>query len=881
MFFCSIDTNPDPTLPSNQSKIFKMSNYVYGDKYSPFLHDAVILYATALNQTMNIGGDVRAGNIVAEQMRGRSFIGVSGIVVLDENGDRDPDYWITDMAPNGTFIKIAEILNGDGATKIFRKDISPPRWPNGKIGHEFAPPDTPLCGFRNELCETENVASWIITLAVVVSLLAVSAGSGLGVYLYKRGRYEAELLLQTWKVEWEDIESVRTAGAILGGSTPTLISNNLSGHSKASSESNILLPGLAATEVVDISKSSQSRSQATITSGAQVFADIALYKGVVVALKRIKKEHMQVNRAVLIEFSEMKDILHENLNVFVGACIEPPNICILWQYCSKGSLLDVLENDDYKLDSTFKVSFMVDIASGMQYLHSAVIGSHGNLKDSNCLIDCRWSVKVTDYGLSSFLSGQDVQESENEQYKRKLWTPPELLRENFPPPKGTPKGDVYSFAIIAYEIIMRGDPYSFDTMTPRDVVNRVRNGESIPFRPILPETTDLGKPMLDMIRKCWAEDPAARPMFAQIRAILKKMAKGNINIMDKVLKMMEKYAYNLESIVEERTQQLIEEKKKTDKLLYRMLPSTIFYSDTSQWPIESLKSNFHIKPKFFQTEVIKKIPMFDRREIILLDRLLKIIIFKGTVAEQLKAGLFVQPENYDHATVYFSDVVGFSQMASESSPMQIVDFLNDLYSCFDAIIAEHDVYKVETIGDAYMVVSGLPVRNGMRHVAEIANVSLDLLSEVTHFKIRHRPHQQLLLRVGLHSGPVVAGVVGLVMPRYCLFGDTVNMAARMESNGKPLRIHISKATYILLSEGSNEYEMTLRGEMNVKGKGLQMTYWLHGRRGFTKPLPVFDKKEMAKEDKFSSGKEVHTKSPMMHIGDSLPSDNSTELPPVE
>ncbi|KAM9504913.1 uncharacterized protein ACWYII_047548 [Salvelinus alpinus] len=186
-----------------------------------------------------------------------------------------------------------------------------------------------------------------------------------------------------------------------------------------------------------------------------------------------------------------------------------------------------------------------------------------------------------------------------------------------------------------------------------------------------------------------------------------------------------------------------------------------------------------------------------------------------TVAKQLRQQKHVEAESYEKVTIFFSDIVGFTTISASCTPLQVVEMLNNLYMCFDTRIDSYDVYKVETIGDAYMVVSGLPERNGDKHADEIAKMSLDLVAAVRQVAIPHMPNKRLQLRAGIHTGPCVAGIVGYKMPRYCLFGDTVNTASRMESTSLPQRIHASSAVYLaLMKDGA--YELQLRGEIEVK-----------------------------------------------------------------
>ncbi|XP_068625589.1 soluble guanylate cyclase 88E [Battus philenor] len=181
-------------------------------------------------------------------------------------------------------------------------------------------------------------------------------------------------------------------------------------------------------------------------------------------------------------------------------------------------------------------------------------------------------------------------------------------------------------------------------------------------------------------------------------------------------------------------------------------------------------------------------------------------------------------EMFDSVSILFSDVVTFTEICSRITPMEVVSMLNAMYSIFDTLTERNRVYKVETIGDAYMVVSGAPEKED-NHAEKVCDMALDMVDAITDLK-DPSTGSHLSIRVGVHSGAVVAGIVGLKMPRYCLFGDSVNTASRMESTSEAMRIHISQTTHELLSPS---YKVVERGEIQVKGKGAMKTYWLEGR----------------------------------------------------
>uniref|UniRef100_A0A914XGJ1 Guanylate cyclase n=2 Tax=Plectus sambesii TaxID=2011161 RepID=A0A914XGJ1_9BILA len=718
----------------------------YGSVNSPYMHDAMYMYARALNKTLSEDPtQVRNGTRIRENCE-MSFEGISGNVRIMANGDRLQNFRFESFDANGTRLHFGILRSSEDNLKVQMLEFNEPytsasMWAT-RGGRE--PLDVPICGFFGNSCPVsfmEQNGAIVIPVSVVFVLLVLLLVAAVVYNIYGqilRKRLENSL----WQIENDELVQIDAAQSI-----------NSSEQSVKTTSTTHSIPSVFRKKVAKNSR-----------------YNFCYRRRELVAVRK-HKTHVQFTPEDEAEFRAMRSMTHDNVNQFHGLSRDLTGNMSVWKALPRGSLRDILEKDSISFDWFFKFSLIRDIFEGMEYLHNSILRVHGRLTSKSCLVNDRWQVRLSDYGLST------IRNYEKLPARDMLWTAPELYDKQ-PLLKPTTASDVYSFGILCSELVTEMEAFAVhkneQNMTDDDVVYRVLKGERPPFRPIinLPANTDVNPTIVNLIRDCWSENPEDRPSMKMIRTVFKGMKQGkSASLMDHVLSLMEKYAGSLEQEVADRTKALLEEQKKSDILLYRMLPRQ--------------------------------------------------------VADKLKAGQPIPPESFEQVTIMFSDIVSFTKLASESTPLQVVNMLNELCTIFDGIIDEHDVYKVETIGDGYLCVSGLPNRNGTAHVSQIADMCLAFHRSVASFKIPHLPGEKVQLRIGMHTGSVVAGVIGLTMPRYCLFGDSVNTASRMESHGKAGMIHITPESNEYLV---NEYETESRGESIIKGKGVMETFWLKSKK---------------------------------------------------
>ncbi|XP_072255463.1 retinal guanylyl cyclase 1 [Pyxicephalus adspersus] len=716
------------------------------------IYNAIYLMARVIEKAYRSGQKVTASSI-ERHSQNLQLEGFGFPITLDEDADSNTPYVILDTDGETRILTPVYTINPSTGDLHYLRKIHYP------FNHH--PGTDSDCWFdRSSICIGGVDPAFVLLLFILVASV-IFCGASLAFYIRRRIQ-QAKLSRGPNKIilNMDDLVFIHTQS-----------------KKKMTDGSRSSLLGKSVSEMKTPRHSISGKSMAAATPYT---TSVAVYEGDWIWLKRFPGEkHSDIRPSTKNVFCMLRELRHENVNLYLGLFSDMGVIGVVSEHCSRGSLEDLIQNQDMKLDWMFKSSLLLDLIKGLKFLHHREI-VHGHLKSRNCVVDGRFVLKLTDYGINELYVAQRITAADP-QHEDLFWTAPELLRDPLVNHKGTYRGDVYSFAIIMQEVIIRGGPYCMLELSAEEIIRKVRRPPPL-CRPSV--SLDQAPPeCIHLMKQCWSEHPERRPNVDQIFDQFKTINRGRkTNIIDSMLRMLEQYSSNLEDLIRERTEELEVEKQKTDKLLTQMLPPS--------------------------------------------------------VAEALKTGTPVEPEYFDQVTIYFSDIVGFTTISSLSEPIEVVELLNSLYTLFDAIIGSHDVYKVETIGDAYMVASGLPKKNGNRHAAEIANMSLDILSSVGSFKMRHMPEVPVRIRIGLHSGPCVAGVVGLTMPRYCLFGDTVNTASRMESTGLPYRVHVNVSTVNILQSLQEGYLFEVRGKTELKGKGVEDTYWLVGKEGFNKPLPT-------------------------------------------
>ncbi|KAI8503106.1 hypothetical protein Bbelb_189270 [Branchiostoma belcheri] len=469
----------------------------------------VLLYATALNGTP--GYNYTNGTEMALKMRNVSFIGADGEEVVVKNGDRVFNFLVLDL--NRSSERFVPALFYNGSSQNFT-NMTKIDW---IIDRPMVEP--PACVWNNTCPGGKN------DLAIAL-------------------RSEQEKLVQ-----WEDIQM----------------------DEGRAGEGSVYRMQVAPADPGDMQK---WHSRLTL-GGVQVFATTGIYKGKRVVIKDADCDKSAINLTddILLELKRMRDLAHDHVVRFVGVCFKSPRVFILTEYCLRGSLQDTLENEEIHLDIEFQCSLMHDIVKGMGYLQSSEVHYHGNLKSSNCVVDSRFVVKLTDFGLPTFRAPLNKPPQGESCYRKKLWTAPEMLRELKSDEltlHAIHKADVYSFGIIMQEIVQRQGPfYMADdpnaSAQGKYIVEKVKLGSQTNgryYRPDVPVIDDsrYGKALQTLMQQCWEEDPNLRPEFGSIRTQMRQIDRGR-NLMDTLLSRLEQYASNLEEMVQERTEELAVEKK--------------------------------------------------------------------------------------------------------------------------------------------------------------------------------------------------------------------------------------------------------------------------------------------------------------------------------
>ena len=518
----------------------------------------------------------------------------------------------------------------------------------------------------------------------------------------------------------------------------------------------------------------------------------------------VKIENVGSDKEIMSQLRDLHLIHHPNIIKFLYFCLETENvILVLTEKCSRGNLQSIILTDERIRTNSFVRSFATDIAKGLSFLHESSFSYHGSLTSQNCLVDNRWVVKLGGFApkvnnktvhSEIFSNGaveldtlSDNNISISELYA-KLWLSPEVLKGQKLDEYGWRRADVFSFGIILGEFLNGNGPYGISSNYNADrwssimtQIERIVAGEYGTEEPVyLLEMNDLKL----LMKNCLNKDPLRRP---GVKVVQKKLMEGSTRtkgtMLDQWINILEQRSAQLQSEFDKKSKKVQQEKERSKNLVLSLLPKEV----------AELKIR-HEK---------------------------------------------VEAQYFSHASFFFSDIKGFTSIVSDlGGPMEVVTMLDNMYVKIDGAIEKHGVVKIETIGDAYVVASGVPELNGNLHASNIASFALEVLSVTKGTTIPQLDHRPVHMRIGIHSGDCVAGVAGKKMYHYCLYGKEVKYANLLESQGESSRIHMSNKMKKILEQYYPKFEFVQRETIpKIEGFPMIKTFWLLAEQGEPRDMP--------------------------------------------
>ena len=566
------------------------------------------------------------------------------------------------------------------------------------------------------------------------------------------------------------------------------------------------------------------------------------------------------------QLRELNRVHHNNIVQLLHCCLDTTGMTMVLEDCPKGPLQYLIRTEKRVRTDSFIRSFAADILKGLSYLNGSTFSYHGSLTSLNCVVDANWNVKLKGFYWRHIQEGE-VYSNRGVEMKAvngsrkvydKLWMSPQLLSREITDILGFRANDIFSFGVILAELINGEPPFGIffdkntDVQIHLDQIELIKKGEKPLKDEILGEmffssrrsfinskhnSVSDKESVMKMKRWSWsyqsesqmsktasftesfssgrtsgsedaveslvfvkqlyflctADKPDERPTVQEIIDKLEAGSQKNIgSLVDQWLVTLERKSKELKDLFDHKNKDLLKEKEKTKELVYSLLP----------------------------------------REI---------------AEQKMMSSGPISPQVFSNCSFFYSDIQGFTGIVADltnledGGPMDVVGMLDNLYTIMDEAIGKHNVVKIETIGDAYVVVSGLPVPdiNGSAHARHIAAFALDVLSTTKDITVPRLNNRPVYMRIGIHSGSCVAGVAGNYMYHYCIYGKEPRYANNLESSGEANRIHMSNdMRHILENNFQNQFSFVERKpSVNIPGFKTRRTWWLTGEAGVRRGMP--------------------------------------------